>query len=607
MKHVKRSRGESSKSTNSGDDSNRQRGRPRIDTRDETATERRRMQIRLAQRAYRERKESTIFALHRRVAKLQGIIIDMNLNFSDFESKARQSGVLDIGLANELKQTVNVMTNLASKGVNESPGPEDGERRVSPTEKVLSAREEPNAYRKPTGSDAVPPPVSVWGYEVSHDVPMTYDGAFIPREGHQPGGLSDTDWTTTELVQDLPTETSTHAAPEIDWPSLDAWESQDTSNSQHAPNKASGSGDLQTDATVPQSWQHSTYDSQQYNIDMPEIPMPVKDAILSDLSVELSLPQTSSYTEKTFARRIIRAAYESAHRLMTTPASNPAEIKRLCRLTYCFASHEGMLSSVNSLLSRKANENLELWSLPFLHLGNSGLHYPRDGIDAGMKPPEGWATPMAMGPYPNFDPAWPDANQFTVKEIPGFADVTGEWFDSNDVEQYLRTKGLRINSTSSIVEIEEPADATLSGIDDMHSLISPESSSFRDGSSAPNSPETVNSTGPNDPFQPRNDANLAFTPFGALQATGAHVDSTFNMFHFDNTKSFDSSFTFNMFPPFETAVKPKPKRLFDVDLFLESEYCSSPLINALANLDDRHCSTKHLFGTDIVFPTECGR
>src|SRR3984885_10670025 len=49
------------------DDSKKQRGRPRLDTQDETAADRRRTQIRLAQRAYRHRKETTISALKKRV------------------------------------------------------------------------------------------------------------------------------------------------------------------------------------------------------------------------------------------------------------------------------------------------------------------------------------------------------------------------------------------------------------------------------------------------------------------------------------------------------------------------------------------------------------
>src|SRR6266516_4726527 len=56
------------------EDGKKQRGRPRLDTHDETAADRRRTQIRLAQRAYRHRKETTISALKGRVNELERTI-----------------------------------------------------------------------------------------------------------------------------------------------------------------------------------------------------------------------------------------------------------------------------------------------------------------------------------------------------------------------------------------------------------------------------------------------------------------------------------------------------------------------------------------------------
>ena len=571
MKPTKRPRGESSKSASSGDDSNRQRGRPRIDTTDETATERRRTQIRLAQRAYRERKETTISALNKRVVKLETIIADMNSNFSDFESKARQSGVLDSGLTTQLSQAVDTMTDLVSKGVKESPEPEDGERVISPTEKVLSAREVPNVHRRPTGSTTTPEPASVWGYEINHDISTTYDEATVPSEGQQSGNLSNYDWTTADSMQNLLTEAPTHPAPAFGWQTSGVWENQDTSNPHHTSDPTPGAGDEQINGSIPQPWQRSNYDSQQYNANMPETAMPPKDTFASAVAKELPLPTTHSYTERSFARRILRTALESAHHLLTDSGSNPVELKRLCRFAYCFISQETLLSHIRNLLSRRPDENFELWNVPFLHVGNSGLHYPRDGIDAGLKPPEGWANPMSMGPYRKFKPQFSEVNHVPLHDRIEYAGVGGEWFDSNDVEQYLRIKGLHVNSTSSIVEIEDPVNASLPGTEDMNSLISPETSSYQDGSSAPDSPETLYPTALNEAFQSPNDADLLFEPFGAQQATGADGNTTSDTFRFDNAESFGCSFDFNMFPLNQPTFNPKPKKIFDVDLFLESE------------------------------------
>jgi len=86
---------ESSDNRKTNNDTTRQRGRPRLDTRDESQAEvsyltpllllaivliffkRRRTQIRLAQRAYRLRKETTIASLRSRVSELESAIEGM--------------------------------------------------------------------------------------------------------------------------------------------------------------------------------------------------------------------------------------------------------------------------------------------------------------------------------------------------------------------------------------------------------------------------------------------------------------------------------------------------------------------------------------------------
>jgi hypothetical protein len=75
------------------DDNRRQRGRPRLDTQDQTAADRRRTQIRLAQRAYRHRKETTISALKQRVVDLQSTIEQMNKAFTSLHDNLISSGV----------------------------------------------------------------------------------------------------------------------------------------------------------------------------------------------------------------------------------------------------------------------------------------------------------------------------------------------------------------------------------------------------------------------------------------------------------------------------------------------------------------------------------
>ncbi|KAH0559870.1 hypothetical protein GP486_003618, partial [Trichoglossum hirsutum] len=93
----------------SGDEatSKKARGRPRVDTADATAADRRRTQIRLAQRAYRLRKETTISTLKERLSELQSAIEDMSKSFLKFNDNAMSSGIAQMrpDLARDLKET----------------------------------------------------------------------------------------------------------------------------------------------------------------------------------------------------------------------------------------------------------------------------------------------------------------------------------------------------------------------------------------------------------------------------------------------------------------------------------------------------------------------
>lgn len=71
---------------NSGDDS-KKRGRPRVEKPDESAADRRRTQIRMAQRAYRQRKESTLEELRKRVSELTNTMELMNKAFLDHRDR----------------------------------------------------------------------------------------------------------------------------------------------------------------------------------------------------------------------------------------------------------------------------------------------------------------------------------------------------------------------------------------------------------------------------------------------------------------------------------------------------------------------------------------
>jgi hypothetical protein len=120
-----------------------------------------------------------------------------------------------------------------------------------------------------------------------------------------------------------------------------------------------------------------------------------------------------------------------------------------------------MLQRFQDMLKRKAGESLENWNIPFFHIGGAGTHFPRrDNEGNAVYPPNLLNPARAFGPYAYIEPETPrnDASlQETLEKI-GFG---GVWFDSHDVEEYLKTKGIYLDGQSSFVEVHPSVLAQL--------------------------------------------------------------------------------------------------------------------------------------------------
>ena len=132
------------------------------------------------------------------------------------------------------------------------------------------------------------------------------------------------------------------------------------------------------------------------------------------LSKSLAPPSTYSFQESTFARRLARAAYERAYRLLTSPNSRREEIDEMCKFTFCFTSLKNITNWVSSIHKKGKDESLELWQAPQLHLGGAGLHYPRK-IEGHV--PADWANKAPMGPRRSTQAETPVPDWMTVEQI----------------------------------------------------------------------------------------------------------------------------------------------------------------------------------------------
>lgn len=170
-----------------------------------------------------------------------------------------------------------------------------------------------------------------------------------------------------------------------------------------------------------------------------------------------TVPYTYSFQETTFARRLHRLCLERAFRTLTDPEADPACIQRVFRFTFSFSNKKRMLGRFQELLKRRAGESLENWNVPFFHIGGAGTHFPRlDEQGQAVYPPNILSPARAFGPLalPTAETPRDEATMELLLESIGFG---GVWFDSHDVESYLRTKGLHLDGNSSFVDIDPSA------------------------------------------------------------------------------------------------------------------------------------------------------
>ena len=179
----------------------------------------------------------------------------------------------------------------------------------------------------------------------------------------------------------------------------------------------------------------------------------------SQLGNELPLPSSYSHYETSFARRLIRATIEEGYRLLMNPGANPADLRRLSTFAFCFMKAPRLRKYFQEVMARTARENMELWSVPMYHVGDAGFHYPRVGIDASSEPPPWWANRGFIGPRPISQPEIPVPPG--IVDILEYSGVDGEWFDSNDVAEYLRGKGLNLDMYTSMVQISDSSEPVL--------------------------------------------------------------------------------------------------------------------------------------------------
>lgn len=185
---------------------------------------------------------------------------------------------------------------------------------------------------------------------------------------------------------------------------------------------------------------------------------------------------TYAFQEVRFARRLQRYSLEHAFRLYTEFRSDPREIHRVFRLVPCVRDRGKTQPRFRQLLMGGRTDPLEVPGLPFYTVGGAGTHFPDvDEKGNAIYPVNSRMPRRVLGILP-----WPELGTNGGEEALEVYGLGGEWFDSRDVEGYLRLHGVDVNGglfpTLHISSGAAERDRTRSFVLDVEGFFSRESS-----------------------------------------------------------------------------------------------------------------------------------
>ncbi|KAF1831165.1 hypothetical protein BDW02DRAFT_505845 [Decorospora gaudefroyi] len=488
-----------SRRSNSGEDGGaggkKTRGRPRVDTQDATAADRRRTQIRLAQRAYRQRKETTISSLKNQSSQLVSTIEQMNNTFGRLNDSAVKSGLLqlDPALAEEFKSVTETFANLVKTAGESYDDDEDCEGTEGKKETRKPAEPEP-------GRDVE---VEAEGQHVDWGFSGTTNA--LPKVHSALCYLDDRRIFILQCCANVDRQDRMHQTlpiPESYFSHLGAAYSQrDSSGTGLVRRRQFTVGEVlgQTHRVLPPPEQppHSSsqppelpfglvhleeqapFTSLNPHIYSVHIPTPDVTPPMTRLSTPLmQLPKLStktlppittySFQETTFARHLARAALEAGFQLIGNAEARPMVVNHVFKLSLLYFNTEELHTRFRIILARSTKEDLDWWGTPFIHLGGAGTHYPRRDASGNLIPVRNGWTVRQIGPREKKTHRLENTEDGRSEELNGVEldGFDGEWFDSHDVQGYLEEKyACRLDPKSSfaqcLVDEEDEAPASL--------------------------------------------------------------------------------------------------------------------------------------------------
>ena len=379
----------------------------------------------MAQRAYRHRKETTISSLEKQVNELRAANEQMSNIFIGLHDFAVGRGLIhrEPEFGNHLKSTTERFLALAKSVATDEPAKDDEGTSVEGSKQGLSEPdvqqiEQPQLQlqpQPPQSFSAENPSslgTSVWGYQIlegSNNEIQTGQSEWKTEWEQQP-------YMATAAPVRPGHQIITHATPD----------------------NASFGFDL---------FDNFNNNFQQYRVEVPDV---TNYSNVWNVQEALPLTKTLSHHETTFGRHLHRAAIERGWRLISSKTPHPARLLEVFGFCLRFETKQEIMERMRAGLDKTSKDPMYNWRHPFSHLGGAGTHYPLDErMDKAMPQFDGG---MSTGPWPQAvlearEKAMIDAFRIA---LPGFE---GEFFDANDVEGYLKGRGIDIPPHVEFIDV----------------------------------------------------------------------------------------------------------------------------------------------------------
>ncbi|KAM7214097.1 hypothetical protein V8F06_010536 [Rhypophila decipiens] len=458
-KRLKRTSPEDGDGEGDEEEKKRSRGRPRLDIKDETAADRRRTQIRLAQRAYRNRKENAIQTLERRVQELRDTNEEMSNAFMRLHDFAVNNGLVDQApeFGRQLRATTEKFLTLARLSSEENTRFDDGESN-SPKQ-ISDGEPSPPKRNNKTPQITPPPDTSSLSSILANKGNQVYGGFIVTHEPMSDIDANIDDLFTPPTTTSMPGDYEIITQPTLDNASFPLDFSFDLSSmtnpmqtQSNLSNTGSGGG---------AGGYFNTYSG--------------------SLFPTLSIPTSYANQEATFGRRLQRTGIERALVLITMPNPPMKRFNRVFGFCLMLESKEAIYKRLMRGIQKTATESLNNWNFPFYNLGGAGTH-TTGGDQMQQQRMGNQGTVDVMKPLNtnggfNIGPFDADISRvgqnFLDKDMrvhPGFQTAEGntfggEYFDCDEVEGYLHERGVVIPPAADFINAEVETGSFENGAD----------------------------------------------------------------------------------------------------------------------------------------------